>query len=73
MTEHHFSQLSSDVVAYLSQRERFVQDCFAGADPRFRTSVRVVTERAWHSLFAHNLLIPSSPAALPFFSPIHHH
>ncbi len=69
MTEQHFSQLSSDVVEHLSHRERFVQDCVAGADARFRTSVRVVTERAWHSLFARNLLIPASPAALPFFSP----
>src|SRR6188472_1233532 len=65
MTQEHFSTLSSDVVEYLAHRERFVQDCFAGADPRFRTSVRVVTERAWHSLFARNLLIPSTSAALP--------
>ena len=69
MTPDHFATLSSDVVEYLAHRERFVQDCFAGADPRFRTSVRVVTERAWHSLFARNLLIPSTAAALPFFSP----
>jgi phosphoenolpyruvate carboxykinase (ATP) len=69
MSPEHFSRLSSDVVDYLSQRERFVQDCFAGADSRFRTSVRVVTERAWHSLFARNLFIPATAASLPFFSP----
>ena len=69
MSEQHFCQLSSDVVEHFSHRERFVQDCVVGADSRFRTSVRVVTERAWHSLFARNLLIPSAPAAQPFFSP----
>src|SRR5690606_37894411 len=35
----------------------FVQDVFAGADPRYRLSVRVITELAWHSLFARTLFI----------------
>jgi phosphoenolpyruvate carboxykinase (ATP) len=45
--------------AYLMDRDLFVQDCYAGADPNHRLNVRVVTELAWHSLFARNMFIPT--------------
>ena len=32
-------------------------DAFAGADPAERLSVRVVTESAWHALFAQTMFI----------------
>src|SRR5215510_11885822 len=35
----------------------FVQDLFAGADPNYRLPVSVITEQAWHSLFARNMFI----------------
>jgi phosphoenolpyruvate carboxykinase (ATP) len=34
-----------------------VQDCFGGADPDYRLPVRIVTEQAWHSLFARNMFL----------------
>ena len=36
---------------------RQVQDCYAGADPRYRMPVRIITEQAWHSLFAKHMFI----------------
>jgi phosphoenolpyruvate carboxykinase (ATP) len=59
MTAAHFAALHADMVAALRGRELFVQDCFAVADPRFSLPVRVITEQAWQSLFARNLLIGS--------------
>ncbi len=59
VSEAQFDALRSDLFASLSGKELFVQDCHAGADPRHRMSVRVVSEYAWHSLFARNLLISS--------------
>src|SRR4029453_799977 len=47
-----FQALASDFFASLGGKELYVQDCFAGADPQFRQPVRVITEYAWHSLFA---------------------
>ncbi len=35
----------------------FVQDCYAGADPDYRMPIRIITEKAWHSLFARNMFI----------------
>ncbi|MFO1067317.1 MAG: phosphoenolpyruvate carboxykinase (ATP) [Geminicoccaceae bacterium] len=50
-----FMQLRQDVLASLRGRELYVQDLHAGADPAYRLRVRVITEQAWHSLFAHNM------------------
>jgi phosphoenolpyruvate carboxykinase (ATP) len=56
-TPESFSSLMSRVQAFLQDEELFVQDCFAGADPEFRMPIRVITEYAWHSLFARNMFI----------------
>jgi phosphoenolpyruvate carboxykinase (ATP) len=52
-----FNRLRTDLVNALARRDVFVLDCFAGADPTYRIPVRIITEYAWHSLFARNLLI----------------
>ncbi len=52
-----FNQLFARLQAWAQGEELFVQDCYAGADPEFRLPIRVVTEKAWHSLFARNMLI----------------
>lgn len=53
-----FSGLMNRLQAYLQEGDLFVQDCWAGADPNHRLPVRIVTELAWHSLFARNMFIP---------------
>jgi phosphoenolpyruvate carboxykinase (ATP) len=47
----------------------FTQDVFACADNRHRLRVRVVTELAWHSLFARNLFIRPNADELMNFEP----
>jgi phosphoenolpyruvate carboxykinase (ATP) len=64
MSEDHFEALQADFIRSLENRELFVQDCHAGADPQYRLPIRVVTEFAWHSLFARNLfLVNDDPVA----------
>ncbi len=60
-----FDRLYARVLAYLQGRELFVQDCFAGADPRYRLRVRVINELAWHNLFARQLFISPTDGASP--------
>ena len=52
-----FSALFTRVQAFLQGRDIFVQDCYAGADPDYRLPIRVITEKAWHSLFARNMFM----------------
>ncbi|HSO72112.1 MAG TPA: phosphoenolpyruvate carboxykinase [Thermodesulfobacteriota bacterium] len=54
MAAEQFASLQHRLLAYLQGKDLFVQDCFAGADPAYRLPIRVVTETAWHSLFARN-------------------
>ncbi len=53
-----FNALIARMQSYLIGGELFVQDCYAGADPNYRLPIRVITEKAWHSLFARNMFIP---------------
>jgi phosphoenolpyruvate carboxykinase (ATP) len=55
--------------AHAAGRELYVQDLFAGADPAYRLRVRVITETAWHSLFARNMFRVPEPAELRGFEP----
>jgi len=57
LTEHRFDRLREKVVAYLEQRDVYVVDAYAGADPAHRLGVRVVSASPWHALFAKTLFI----------------
>ena len=52
-----FEALKGRVLDYFQSQELFPQDCYVGADPEHRIAVRVVTENAWHSLFARNMFL----------------
>jgi phosphoenolpyruvate carboxykinase (ATP) len=52
-----FNSLISRLQAYSQGEEFFVQDCYAGADPDYKLNVRIITEKAWHSLFARNMFL----------------
>jgi phosphoenolpyruvate carboxykinase (ATP) len=58
MDEAQFHVFHRDILAYLEDRELFVLDAWVGADPKYRLPIRVVTELAWHNLFARNMFLP---------------
>ena len=55
--EDRFTRLFYRLTAYVQNKDLFVQDCYAGADPTYRIPIRVITETAWHNLFARNMFI----------------
>jgi phosphoenolpyruvate carboxykinase (ATP) len=56
-SQEKFNALKERMMAHARGRDLFVQDTFAGADPRYQLPVRIITELAWHSLFARTMFI----------------
>ena len=52
-----FEHLHKKMCSYLRGKKVWVQDCHAGANESDRLPVRIITEFAWHSLFARNMFI----------------
>jgi phosphoenolpyruvate carboxykinase (ATP) len=52
-----FNRLHDRVFSYVRDKDIFIQDLYCGADPENRLKVRIVTEYAWHSLFARQLFV----------------
>jgi phosphoenolpyruvate carboxykinase (ATP) len=57
-TPEKFGILYARLQGFLQGHDVFVQDCYVGADPEHRIAVRIITEYAWHSLFARNMFLP---------------
>jgi phosphoenolpyruvate carboxykinase (ATP) len=58
-----FDRLYQLMLDHVRDRDLFIQDCYVGADPRYRLNVRVINELAWHNLFVRNLFIRRPPGA----------
>jgi len=52
-----FDRLHDRLATYAENRDLFVQDLHAGWDPAYHLPVRIITEKAWHSLFARNMFV----------------
>lgn len=64
MSTETFNVLWSEAVDYLKQHVVYTGHYAVGADSRFEIPVKVITELAWHNLFAHNLFIRETSAFL---------
>jgi len=69
VSPHVFESLKLRMLANFQGRQAFVTDCFAGADPEYRLSVRLVSDSAWHSLFARNMFLRPTHMELKSFRP----
>ena len=64
-----FEKLSQKMKKFVEGKELFVSDGFVGADPENRQPIRIITDHAWQSLFAHQLFIRPSAAELESHEP----
>ena len=64
-----FDSMHKRMLAYFQGRDVFVRDVFAGADPEYRLPVRIITEQAWHNLFAANMFLTPGHDELQNFEP----
>ncbi len=57
MNPDKFNGIFNRLQAYLQGEELFVQDGYVGADPNYSMPIRIITDKAWQSLFARNMFI----------------
>jgi phosphoenolpyruvate carboxykinase (ATP) len=69
ISEQRFDGLREKLVDHLNERDLYVVNAFAGADPAHRLLVRVVTDSPWHALFSKTLFIDPSEEELRDFEP----
>jgi phosphoenolpyruvate carboxykinase (ATP) len=69
ISEESFEALRDKVTGGLDEGDVYVVDAFAGADPEHRLAVRIVSESAWHALFARTLFIDPTEEELDDFEP----
>ena len=56
-SQETFNDIKSRMGEYLKGKEIFVRDTYAGAHATYQIPVRIITEYAWHSLFANNMFV----------------
>jgi phosphoenolpyruvate carboxykinase (ATP) len=55
--QQKFESIKQRLCAYLQGKDLFIQNCYAGADERYRVPIRIISEHAWPALFARNMFI----------------
>lgn len=69
MAPEVFDRLLKQALAYAGQRELFVLDAVACADPKHRLKIRVIAEQAWHAQFSRCLFIQPTASEQARFDP----
>lgn len=64
MTPENFEVVRRSLADYLQGRDVYVLDAAASADPHYRMPIQVITELAWHNLFARQLFLRKNESDL---------
>ena len=64
-----FDRLQAKMVAYLAEKEIYVREAYAGANPDYQLKLRVVNEQAWHNLFCYNMFLRPADGADTTWTP----
>jgi phosphoenolpyruvate carboxykinase (ATP) len=66
----YFSQLKTKMTQFVTDKTLYVKDVYACADPQYKMKVRVISDIAFHNLFAYNMFInPETEQELLDFVP----
>jgi phosphoenolpyruvate carboxykinase (ATP) len=69
ISETIFDGLLKKMGQHAEGRDLFIRDVFACSDERYRVPVRFICEKAWHSLFVHNMFLRPHERDLEGFEP----
>jgi len=63
----NYNTLYARMQAFMKDKEIYVKDCIACSIDKYKLNIRLISETAWHSLFAHNLFLRLSKSELENF------
>lgn len=69
VTPDTWKKLKQNTIRQLNNKKLYIMDVFAGANPKTRMAVRVITEIAWAAHFTKNMFIEATTNELKNFSP----
>ena len=72
LEEKYFDQMYEKITKYLGERNIWVRDCYACADPTYRMNIRVINEMPANNLFAYNMFMRPTEEELQNFEPEWH-
>ncbi|MEN8797778.1 MAG: phosphoenolpyruvate carboxykinase (ATP) [Flavobacteriaceae bacterium] len=64
-----FDELQEKMINYLNEKELYVRDSYACADPDYRMNIRVINEYPWSNLFVYNMFLRPEEEDLMDFEP----
>lgn len=64
-----FDTLLAEMIAYAADKDLYVRDMYACAEPEYRLKLRVITGTAFHNLFAYNMFIRPDSDDFAHFEP----
>ena len=64
-----FDKLYDKVIAYLNDKELYVRDAYACADPAYKMNTRVINEYPWSNMFVYNMFLRPTDEELENFTP----
>ena len=68
ISEENFEKILTSFIEYSKDKELYVHDLMGGADRSHSLPVTIITEYAWHGLFARHLLVRPSETELENYS-----
>ena len=64
-----FDTLYDKVITYLNDKELYVRDSYACADPEYKLNIRLINEYPWSNMFAYNMFLRPTMEELQNFEP----
>ncbi|MBU3914894.1 phosphoenolpyruvate carboxykinase (ATP) [bacterium] len=64
-----FNRMQARVLTHLSNDTLYIHDVFCGPEKKNRIAIRLVSKKAWHAHFFHNLYFEPSKAELESYAP----
>src|SRR6202046_1474868 len=69
LSSDKFDALLQRVIHHMAERDLYIMDLAAGADPTYRLPIQIICEYAWHALFVKQLFVRPEPDQLATHQP----